>query len=173
MPSGRFELTKETVFFWVIVLMIVLYGLPLVYIAHIYLDNISLETPLDPDAPGVEWFLGFARGQEKTLDVLQRILLPLVTFIAAASFATAASTWRTLGVSLLLVFFIVLTLVMGNIFDTEPQLHAAGVSPYFDRMQETLITYLVLILGLKSATLVGQARPASGGAATPAADRGG
>lgn len=168
------QLSKEAVFFWIIVAVLVLYCLPLVYITKIYVSNASLGTPLDPDDPGVEWFLGFARGHQGSFDFVQKVLLPLITFIAAASFATAASTWRTLSLSLLLVVFLLMAFAMQVTFDTYLPGHTEEVSPYFSRLEEALATYLILILGLKVAAATGQAmaRPETR-VAPPQADNGG
>jgi hypothetical protein len=152
-------LSKNMLFFLLIVLILVLYCAPLIVIAKVYIDNIALGTALDEDRAVVAWFIKFAEGQEHTLSQVHKILIPLITFIAAASFATARASWRTLFLSVLILFFFFLAIGMQVAFEASLPSKVETVSPFFTRLEETLVTYLMLILGLQSAQASGEEVP--------------
>lgn len=161
--------SKNTAFFVLIVVILILYCVPLILIANVYVNNIALETPLDENDSIVAWFIKFAEGQERHLNQVHKILIPLITFIAAASFATARASWRTLLLSLLILFFFFLAIGMQVAFEASVPEKVETVSPFFTRLEETLATYLMLILGLQSAQRASDEEPA----ATPAGRPGG
>ena len=144
-------ISKETVYFVIILAVIILYCAPLILIASVYICNYSLGTPIDIEKPTVKWFIAFAKGHEHSLGQVHKILIPLITFIAAAGFATASSTWRTLVLSLMILFFFFLAIFMQVAFEASAPDEVPMVSPFFSRIEETLITYLMLILGLQVA----------------------
>jgi hypothetical protein len=173
------NLSKNTLFFVLIVTILLLYCAPLIVIAGVYIENIGLETPLDEGDAVVAWFIKFAEGQERHLNQVHKILIPLITFIAAASFATARDAGRTLFLALMILFFFFLAIGMQVAFDASLAEKVASVSPFFTRLEETLIIYLMLILGLQSAERSSdtesekpRGRP-SQGAAPPKADKAG
>jgi len=158
---------KNTLFFVLIVAILILYCAPLSVIFKVYIDNIALGTPLDENDPVVAWFIKFAEGQERHLNQVHKILIPLITFIAAASFATARASWRTLCLSLLILFFFFLAIGMQVAFEASLPDKVETVSPFFTRLEETLVTYLMLILGLQSAQRAADEEPAGPPADTP------
>ena len=83
---GRRRASDKAKFFsCFIVVIIFVYCLPLIFLVIEFIQNIGLETPIDPGEN--KWFMAFARGHESSLNLIHKILLRLITFIAASSFA--------------------------------------------------------------------------------------
>lgn len=163
MSSGN-SIDKSTVYFWLIVVVLFVYCLPLLLITLEYIRNIDLDTPIDPGQN--KWFFAFASGEEHSLNLMHKILMPLITFIAACAFATIGSTKRTLVLSLIILVFIFLSIAMQVAFEAYAPTDAFKVSPFFSRLEETLATYLMLILGLQVAA--GEKSKGSTGGSEPA-----
>lgn len=160
-------LSKNKVFFLLIVLILILYCAPLIVIFKVYVQNIALSTPLDENDSVVAWFIKFAEGQERHLNQVHKILIPLITFIAAASFATARASWRTLCLSVLILLFFFLAIFMQVAFEASLPDKVETVSPFFTRLEETLVTYFMLILGLQAAQAAGDKEPSDKPKPTP------
>ncbi|MFD0986088.1 hypothetical protein [Methyloligella solikamskensis] len=146
---------KANVYFVLIVVALLLYCLPLLLIALHYFSYGTEGTPLDPVEDTVQWFVKFATNPDQPGGTFHNILMPLITFIAATSFATAASAGRTLVLSLLILGFIFLAIFMDVAFQVNFTGDASKLAPFFSQISETLTTYLMLILGLQAATVVG------------------
>ncbi len=144
------NIDKSTFFFWLILGVIFMYCLPLILITLEYIRNINLSTPIDPGQN--KWFMAFALGHERSLNLVHKILMPLITFIAASSFATISSTRRTFVLSAIILLFIFMAIAMQVAFEAYVPDEASNVTPFFSRLEETLATYLMLILGLQFAT---------------------
>ena len=142
---------KQEVYFYLIIVALVLYCFPLILIAWEYIYFSRIGTPIDPEAPIVKWFIKFATSPGQTGDVIHKILIPLITFVAASSFATARSTRRTMVLSLLILLFIFIAIGMDVAFQVHLGQQADNISPFFGRLEGTLATYLMLILGLQVA----------------------
>jgi hypothetical protein len=142
---------KQQVYFYLIIVALVLYCFPLILIAWEYIYFSGTGTPIDPNAPLVKWFVRFATSPGQPGDVIHKILIPLITFVAASSFATAHSTRRTMVLSLLILFFIFVAIGMDVAFQVNLSEEADNISQFFGRLEGTLATYLMLILGLQVA----------------------
>ena len=73
--------------------------------------------------------------------------MPLITFIAASSFATISSTRRTFVLSAIILLFIFMAIAMQVAFEAYVPDEASNVTPFLSQLEETLATYLMLILG--------------------------
>jgi hypothetical protein len=97
--------------------------------------------------------------------------MPLITFLAATSFSTSRSSKRTLILTGFILILIFLSIAMQVSFEAYDSNEVKDVSPFFNRIEETLATYLMLILGLEVAASQSEAPAAGGGATVPAAPK--
>jgi len=105
----------------------------------------------------IAWFSAFMRSSDSTLNEFHKILFPLISAISVIVFRNKPSMIMVaLGAFILLMF--VLTLLVGVAFDMrstgvllngyEDKIDAKAVKSFFTRIQETLMTYFSMIVGL-------------------------
>jgi len=149
-------IAKPTQDFMVALSILVAFCMPL------YLLLISIATTDGFKSMGslLQWTVSFLANQDSALAQFHKILLPLVTGISAWKHKDATS-----GQSVSLLIFCTLNIMLAIVADVffrdrmvidaitanYPNYSAASATAYFTRIQETLMMYLMLLMGLKAA----------------------
>jgi hypothetical protein len=105
----------------------------------------------------IAWFSAFMRSSDSTLNEFHKILFPLISAISVIVFRNKPSKIMiALGAFILVMF--VWTLLVGVAFDMrstavlldgfEDKIDAKAVKSFFTRIQETLMTYFSMLVGL-------------------------
>lgn len=111
----------------------------------------------------IAWFAAFMRSSDSALNEFHKILFPLISAISVIVFRNKPSKIMVaLGAFILLMF--VWTLLVGVAFDMrstevllngfEDKIDAKAVKSFFTRIQETLMTYFSMLVGLGVAGVV-------------------
>jgi hypothetical protein len=169
-PSSRAAVSP--VLQWAIYLLLGLYCAPLILIAYSCLATDYFQS----DDAILKTFAGFAAASDESISLLHRVLLPMMGVFAPLAFRDAGSTRSAMVVMLILILGIGLSLFMSAVFNaptiksvlvpyrlfgppdqsaTQEQIEAAFngglglVRAFFNRTQESMSMYLLLLFGLK------------------------
>lgn len=155
--TSNSSVNKERLTQWIVTLAVITYGAPVIFINFVF----WIYGTSDPTIRGIDWFLTFASTSTSTLNQFQNALLPLLTAWSAFAFKDKLSSRFTGFLSLLLFVLIAASIYMHTTLQTASVMNdfqgsaeynmLSGAGAYFDRIQGMLLTYLLLLLGLKGA----------------------
>ncbi len=156
---------------WAILFLLILYCIPLVLIAYSCHSTGHFQT----DDTILKIFAGFAASSDESVALLHRVLLPLMGIFAPLAFRDPRVKVLPYAVMVILIFGIALSLYLSAVFNaptvrdalrpyglfgpegtpTQAQVDAAfntgitQIKAFFNRVQESLAMYLLLLFGLK------------------------
>lgn len=144
---------QATVFAFV---LIVLYSLPL------YLGIFSLfaSDGMQESSRTAAWFGAYLKSSDSTLSEFHKILMPAISAISVAAYSKRQTTGMLLlaGYVLLAFFIAVWTTVWFDVSSVKIGLEGLGDGPttedakiFLGRIRETLLMYLMMLVGLKVA----------------------
>lgn len=141
------------------------------YVAPVFVISVvAWSTDLfQQDSPWFAWFAAFMNSSESTLNLFHKVLLPILTAISAVAFRGKPSK-GVVGLAIFLIIVFVITLNVGVIFDMPRTIDAMKgladpvdmrlVKAFFTRVEESLMMYFMLLLGLGIADLAPQSSSA-------------
>lgn len=135
----------------------VIYALPIALICVSYFSTGSWNRP----NVSMELFGGFAKNPDLVLGQLHRSILPLISVLAVAAFRDdEGTTWARANIVLLLVSFFVAimfsAMLQSSTIVSRLEMEGSG-APFtaaearglLSRMQDTILLYLMLIVGVR------------------------
>ncbi len=133
--------------------LLLFYVLPVLLIGLVAIQTRGFQA----DHMLFEWFATFVRTADSTLNEFHKILLPIVTAISVIAFRARPSRWMLLLGLFMLVAFVATVFV--DVLFQMPRTEAAmkGLSAsvdqalaktFFARIEETLMMYLMTLLGI-------------------------
>lgn len=171
-PPAQQPITASATLQWAIYLLLSLYCAPLVLITYSCLTTGFFQS----DDAILKTFAGFAAASDESISLLHRVLLPMMGVFAPLAFSDPRSSRPAIVVMLILLTGIALSLFMSSVFSaptirrvlvpyrlfgptdtaaTQAQIQAAFdagiglVRAFFNRTQEAMGMYLLMLFGLK------------------------
>lgn len=105
----------------------------------------------------LSWFAAFMKTSESTLSAFHKVLLPIISGLSVVVFQ-GKPTRAVFFLGLFVLVCFVMTTFIGVLFDMSSTqialkglpdpINLALVGPFFTRVQETLLMYLMLLLGI-------------------------
>lgn len=131
--------------------LILLYVLPVILVGIAAISTDGFQQP----SSIFSWFVAFMASSESTLNEFHKVLLPIISALSVIVFR-GAPDWRFLGLCIFILMAFVYTIFIGVFFDIQRVKDAIDtqvvdlklVKAFFTRLQETLLMYLMMLLGI-------------------------
>ncbi|OGP68902.1 MAG: hypothetical protein A2031_05930 [Deltaproteobacteria bacterium RBG_19FT_COMBO_43_11] len=104
------------------------------------------------------WFAAFIKSGESTLNLFHKILLPILSGLSVVVFRGPKGR-KILSLAVFLLFSLVVTIFVAVLFDMDktqtalrglnPPLDLSLVKAFLSRIQESLMMYLMLLIGIE------------------------
>lgn len=106
------------------------------------------------------WFAAFMKSSEATLGGVHKVLFPFLVTLSVIAFKDKLNYW-VLGLAMFVVLMFMLTVWVGVLLDVDQYRHsleaqkaakldASVARTFFSKMQDTLLMYVALLLGLSA-----------------------
>lgn len=139
--------------------IIVAFVLLFLYVLPIYMIGIATLVTGGFQEPNflLSWFGAFMKSADSTLSQYHKVLLPVIAALSTATFRDRANG-RLLWLGFFVVFSYCVTIVVSVLFDMKPIQDALSAqegvvdlhlsNQFFVRIQETLLMYLMMLMGI-------------------------
>jgi hypothetical protein len=105
-----------------------------------------------------DWFAAFIQSGESTLNLFHKILLPILTGLSVVVFRGSKGK-KILVLAIFLLISLAVAIFVGVLFDMDsirialrglkPPLDVSLAKAFFSRIQESLMMYLMVLIGIK------------------------
>jgi hypothetical protein len=135
-----------------------LYVLPILVVAAAAHQSDFFQEP----TPLMEWFAAFMKSADSTLGGVHKILFPFLVTLSIIAFKDRISVW-VIALAVFVLGMFMLTVWIGVLFDmkkiidriaaqTSVGVDVAVARAFFTKVQETLLMYLMTLLGVSVAS---------------------
>jgi hypothetical protein len=133
--------------------LVVLYVSPLILVTISAIRTDGFEEP----SWMFSWFAAFMKSADSTLGQVHKVLFPFLSTLSIIAFKDRLNWW-VIGLGAFVLLMFMLTIGVGTMFEVPRIASAVAnlgqsidlsvVKAFFSKIQETLLTYLMLLLGV-------------------------
>lgn len=130
-----------------------------IYVSPIFVIGIAAWYTSGFQEPSflLQWFSAFMHSADATLNEYHKVLFPVMSALSVVVFKSRPD-WRFLSLAFFVLFSFGMTIVVSVVFDIQSiqdalsgysqKMDIALTKSFFSRIQETLLMYLMMLLGI-------------------------